>query len=314
MLTSNLKEEILQLLVIRACVISGGGAFGSCGLGTLAALNQTYQIVAGVSTGSLMAPLVALNEYQRLEHAYTSVTQSDIFDFNPFTKKGKIHIPKAIWRIITGKATLGDSVALRKTIDKFLSEDDFFRLEALNKNVLVACQETSKWPAWIHHFSSQERTATDFKDYMWASANSPLVMSLLQKDGGEWTDAGVTELLSLKKVIELGAREVDVIIHRPRPEVAEKGQLTNVFHNAGRLWQIMRSEIEDNDLAIGLQLAQQYKCKVNVYWLPKKLASNSLLFDKATMKSWFDLGYQTAFDENRIDQWDFSRSSQTVLA
>jgi hypothetical protein len=38
---------------------------------------------------------------------------------------------------------------------------------------------------------------------------------------------------------------------------------------------------------------------VNVYWLPRKLSANSMLFNEREMLSWWDEGYNTAFDLNR---------------
>ena len=64
----------------RGLVISGGGAWGAFGAGTIAALNKKYDVIGGISTGALMSPLVALNEFDILKKAYTSVSDKDIFD------------------------------------------------------------------------------------------------------------------------------------------------------------------------------------------------------------------------------------------
>lgn len=290
---------------VRAICISGGGAFGAFSVGTLAALGRDYHIVAGVSTGSLMAPLVALKEYDRLREAYTSVVQSDIFDWNPFRRNGKLHIPKALWRIVSGKNTLGDSGALRRTIDRFLSMDDYERLRAAGKQAVVACQEMRREPERIEYFSCLDTGFSDFKDFMWASSNVPIVTSLLEKDGGEYTDAGASELLSLSKVIAMGATEIDVLIHRPRAEARTKTPTGSVAHNFFRLFSIMRRAIEADDLATGLLEARLARVRVNVCWLPRKLADNSLMFDRAVMEGWYKEGFASANDESRWDRYDF---------
>ncbi|MDO1449565.1 patatin-like phospholipase family protein [Rhodocytophaga aerolata] len=297
---------------VHALVISGGGALGALGGGTLARLNKDYQIISGVSTGSLLSPLVALREWDRLREAYTTVTQKDIFTYNPFKADGKIHIWKAIWRILQGKTTLGDSSALRKTIKRFFSQADFECLQQSGKQIIVACQETSREPEQIHHFSSLDCSYEDMVDYLWFSANAPGVMSIGYKNGGEWCDGGVTELLSLKKVIQMGATHVDVIIHRCRRNALQKSPAKDFFHNVFRLADIMRHEIEANDLETGLLYAHAYKVKVNVYWIPEKLTNNSLIFDKAKMNAWWQLGYNTALDEKRIDRYSGSILSEAV--
>lgn len=45
-LSAPFRKEVL------AAVISGGGAIGACGGGTLSRLNRNYDIISGVSTGS----------------------------------------------------------------------------------------------------------------------------------------------------------------------------------------------------------------------------------------------------------------------
>jgi predicted acylesterase/phospholipase RssA len=55
----------------KGLIISGGGAFGAYGVGTLASLNKDYDIVAGISTGALMGSLVALKKFDVLKEAYT---------------------------------------------------------------------------------------------------------------------------------------------------------------------------------------------------------------------------------------------------
>jgi len=80
----------------RGLIISGGGAFGAYGVGTLAAFDKEYDIVAGISTGALMGGLVSLRKWDVLKEAYTSVTNESIFDkkwYRPhvFNKKRKLH-------------------------------------------------------------------------------------------------------------------------------------------------------------------------------------------------------------------------------
>jgi predicted acylesterase/phospholipase RssA len=293
---------------MKAAVISGGGAWGAFSVGTLSALQKRYDIVAGVSTGSLMAPLVALGEWERLIEAYTSVNQKDIFTYNPFRKSGKLSWIKAFWRVINFYETVGDSTALRRTIDKFLTIQDYDKLRFQRKLVTVACQEMRHEPEAIEHFTNLKVGFEDFKDFMWASANSPIAMSILKKGDYEYTDAGVSELLSLCRVLDIGAKEVDVFIHRPRPEKKVKSATADVIHNFFRLFTIMRKAIEADDLEQGLLRAQLAGAKVNVCWLPRKLSENSLLFDKKVMQQWVNEGMVTANDASRWDCYDYSSS------
>jgi predicted patatin/cPLA2 family phospholipase len=291
---------------MKGLVISGGGAFGACGAGTLAALNKPYELVAGVSTGALMGPLVALQKFDLLKEAYTSVSQEDIFNVNPFTKDGKINIPNAVWRVVRGKTTLGETENLRKTIRRFLLESNYQSLQSGPREVIVACQEISRLPSTVAYFSTRQTAYSDFLDWLWAAANAPVVSSILYKDGGEWIDAGLTELLSLQYLIKRGCKEIDVILHRPRREPVQEQPVKNLFNLVLRLFDIQREALEADDLATGLLSAEIASAKINVYYLPRELGKNSLIFNKNLMQEWYMLGYNTAFDEARIMRFDFT--------
>ena len=122
----------------RALLLSGGGCWGAYGGGTFARLNKDYDTVIGVSTGSLLAPLVALKEWELLKDGYTNVTNKNIFDLkwykpNPISKTGKIKILPIILALLLRQKSVSTSNALRKTIDKFFPEQYFNELTKQNK-------------------------------------------------------------------------------------------------------------------------------------------------------------------------------------
>jgi len=287
----NLKKT--KNSIKRGAIISGGGAFGAYGAGTLAALNHDYNPIIGISTGALMSSFVALKEWELLKEAYTSVTDKNIFDKKwyrpmPFNKDGKLNKLSVLYALITGANTLANSNAMRKLIDKFLSEEHYKKIREKNISVIVGCQNINEKPSKVHHFDILNCSFEDFKDWVWASANAPFVTSLIEKewideDGnkvlGEWTDGGLTELLSLSSYdlnILLECDEIDA----------------------------MRYDIELSEIMKNIQNLQSNGVTVNVYWLGRKLANNSLVFDKKTMTQWWDEGFSTAFDHNRIIKLD----------
>ena len=117
----------------RYLVISGGGAMGAFGCGVSEALtikhNNKYELIIGTSTGSLQMGLIGLGNFDKLKESYLNVTQKSIFNWNPFNKKGKPSIWKALLRIILNKDSLGESKNLKKLIDKFFTIDDYNELK-----------------------------------------------------------------------------------------------------------------------------------------------------------------------------------------
>lgn len=311
----------------KALIISGGGALGAYGAGTLAALNNDYDLVAGTSTGALMSSLVALKKWAVLKIAYTSVTNDNIFDKkwyrpNVFTKKGRLNIFAVLYVLIkrmfgrnNSLNSLGTTRNLRNLIDKFISEGDYNKIKELDKEVVVGVLNINESPSKVHYFSSNCESFEDFKDWSWASANAPFVTTLLEKQWfdhvdqkwyiGEWTDGGLTEVAPFDYVLQHGVDEVDIIMHRVKPVRIKQRELTSDFlQNVERGIAAMRFDIEYEDDKFAQELsrfAKENNVIVRVYWIPRVLTSNSLLFDKATMLKWYDEGFATANDENRID-------------
>ena len=298
-----------------AIIISGGGSFGAFGAGTLQRLNKNYDVGAGISTGALMLVLVMLNEWERLKQAYTSVRQKDIIDLkwykpNPFNKKGNPNALAIILAIITGSKTISTSKNLKKLIDQFITKGDYDKLRELQKNTIVGTQNINQKPSRIHYFDILDTNFKDFKNWIWASANAPFFMSILEKeweeDGnkyfGQWTDGGLTELVALDAISNLECNEIDVIIHREFPkEIYEcPNPIENLIHNVGRNYNAMRYDIEFEELLNKAKDLSEKGTKIRLIYLPRKLGDNSLLFNKKQMIEWWEEGYNTAFDKNRI--------------
>ena len=313
----------------KGLIISGGGAFGAYGVGTLTALNKDYDLVAGVSTGALMSPLVALKKWEVLKEAYTSVTNEKIFDkkwYRPhvFNKKGKLNYFSIFYVLIArmfGRKnhllSLATTKNMRKLIEQFITTEDWNQLKTLNKEVVVGAVNLREQPANVHYFSNLDAQVTfeDFKDWMWASANAPFVTTLLEKRWwdvedqkfyeGEWTDGGLTEIAPFDYVLQNGIEEIDIIMHRTKAEKKKQIDRTeDLLESIQRGVAAMRYDIEYEEGKLEAELqkfASENGVTIRVFWLPKKLADNSLVFDKQTMLKWYEEGFKTANDANRLE-------------
>lgn len=306
----------------RGLVVSGGGAWGAYGAGILAGLNKKYDIIAGISTGALMSPLVALREFVLLEEAYTSVNNKNIYDLkwykpSPVTKKGKINLLAVIYALINGNSSLATCNNMRKTIDQFLTIEHYDMIRENGTHVLVGAQNLREKPSIIRYFDILDCDFEDFKDWMWASAVAPFYCNLVEKewkddDGfthqGQWTDGGVSELVPLEKVLDMMRgyknveKEIDIIIHRTDQEhTPEIDKVKNLVMNVDRVLDAMRYDIEfENILKKAKKFANNRNATVNVYFLPRKLSANAMTFDKKIMKSWWVEGYESLNHMNNV--------------
>ena len=303
-------------MIKRACVISGGGAWGAYGGGTLAKINGDYNTIVGVSTGCLLAPLAALKEWELLKDAYTNVSNANIFDScwykgKPITKEGKLKKFPIIMTLVLGQKTVCTSNALRKTINRFFSEDYFNELRKQEKEIFVGTQNFAQTPSRIHYFSSMDEGYEDFKDWMWCSANFPLFTSLIKKswrndDGnfhvGLWSDGALTGLIGLNHLSMKGYKEIDVILHRTKKTSSLEGNKVNsLIENVTTGLNAMRYHIEFEQFYEKIRRLNKQGCKVRVFWLPRKLSANSMFFNQEEMSAWWDEGYETAFDSDRVE-------------
>ena len=139
----------------KALVISGGGSKGAFAGGVAQYLmrnqGREYDIFVGTSTGSLLIPQLALNNLEKLHHAYTNVNQRSIFNVNPFVVKKKgdreyvtINYITTLFQFLRRKRTFGESHNLRKTIAKNFSRASFEMLLKGDKEVVVSVSNLSK--------------------------------------------------------------------------------------------------------------------------------------------------------------------------
>jgi predicted patatin/cPLA2 family phospholipase len=272
----------------KALVISGGGALGAYAGGIAENLyknhNRDYDLVVGTSTGALLAPLIANNNYSKLREAYTSIEQTDIFDYNPFNKKGKIDIFKVLWRIIRNKKTLGESYNLLETIKKYFDITDYYLIQSLEKEIVATVYNlTTKQ---VEYKSSKNMTYDEMCKWIWVSANSPIFMSLYSENGCDYTDGGVAEHVPIRYAIDKGVKEIDVIILKSTEK--NRANVKGVLSNLSITLDGMKDEVSSSDVIKAMLLAELEGVNMNLFYMKKGMTENTLQFDKVIMNSWWE--------------------------
>ena len=211
----------------RVLVVSGGGARGAWGVGVARSLYETeggYRAVFGTSIGSLMAPMILLQQFDSLEAYYTRVTQKDIFSKNPFkvkTVNGTVTTElkgfNAFWRLLWNKPTLGETENLRRLIQKCFRPEDFATLKSRSDLSLhVAVTNMTNGQSEVK--TSDEIGAYDeMVNWIWASSNQPVFMSYTMMNGHPYVDGGVREVVPLRAAVVYAIKHridtIDVIVN-----------------------------------------------------------------------------------------------------
>ena len=282
----------------RSLIISGGGAKGAWGGGTIQGLyekyDRNYDIVVGCSTGSLLMNLAGSKQMDRLKKLYTNVDQSSIFKWNPFTKKGKINVFKALWRIVTGKPTLGDSSNLHDLMRDSFSEKDFKDLKSSGVEIVATVVNLSKKE--LEFKSSNDYGYDDMMEWSYASASVPVFMSITYKDGFEYVDGGVIDHIPVQYAIDSDCDEIDIIVHRPEEQISDDFETSSVLELFDKVVNTMLKEVSANDVSMSKLQAKNKDIILNYYFTPYKLTKNSLMFDKEIMLGWWKLGYNNVMN------------------
>ncbi len=292
---------------MRALVISGGGSKGSFAGGVaqylMEELGHRYDLFIGTSTGSLLISHLALEKIAKIKNVYTSVNQKSIFSNCPFTverKHGVDTIGMNHWNILKnfyrGKKTFGESRNLLKLIRDCFTKEEFDILKNGPKEIVVTVSNLSLNQVeykCINDFSYEE-----FCEWIWISCNYTPFMSLVRKNGCEYADGGLGNMVPIEEAVKRGATEIDVIILQTEVNHLNRMPSKNPFSLLTTIFEFILDRIEYQNIRIGKLVAGHNEAIINFYYTPTVLTTNSLVFDKEKMTKWWQSGYNYAKYKN----------------
>ena len=292
---------------MRALVISGGGSKGAFAGGVAQYLIENrkidYDLYIGTSTGSLLVSHLALKQVEKIKAVYTSVNQESIFSSCPFLikkKKGvetiKIHHFNVLKNILRGRKTFGDSYNLKHLIKQTLSLEEFEILKLSHKDVVVTVSNLSL--NQVEYKSINEFDYDEFCEWIWVSCNYTPFMTLHKKNGCEYADGGLGSMVPIEEAIKRGATTVDAIILQTEVSQLNRMPSLNAFSLLTNMFAFMLDRIEGQNIRIGKFVASNHNAIINFYYTPTVLTTNSLIFEKEKMTSWWQSGFEYAKYKN----------------
>jgi NTE family protein len=288
---------------MKVLVISGGGSKGAFGGGVAEFLikecKKEYELFIGTSTGSLLIPLLSIGEIDKLKRLFTTVTQQDVFNNCPFIIKevnGNFKISINHFGIVRSflkrKKSFGESTNLRKLIGKSITRDEFRRMKESSAQVIVTVSNLTT--NTLEYKSLKECSYLDFCDWIWASASMVPFMSLVEKNGCEYGDGGMGNIVPIYEALKRGACEIDIILLNSEKRSLIKPPVHNALDLTARAFDFMLNQIVSDDITIGKMEGIQRQVNLSFYRPPQELTTNSLIFDPRQMKAWWKQGYDYA--------------------
>lgn len=289
-------------------MISGGGSKGAFAGGVaqylIEELKRDYQLFIGTSTGSLLVSHLALHKIDKIKSVYTNVNNDSIFSVCPFVIKNRhgtqnigIKHLSVILNFIRGSKTFGESHNLKRLIKKTISEDDFLELKHSDMDVVVTVSNLSL--NQVEYKALKDFDYGDFCDWVWISCNYTPFMSLVKKEGCEYADGGMGNMVPIEEAISRGATEVDAIILQTEINQLNRMPTKNPFSLITNMFGFMLDRIESQNIKIGKFVASHNDAIINFYYAPTILTTNSLIFDKKKMTEWWESGYNFAKFKNK---------------
>ena len=288
---------------MKALVISGGGSKGAYAGGVAQYLIQEegreYDMFLGTSTGSLLVPHLAASKIDKIYKVFTNVKQGNIFSVNPFIvrKKGNreyvsINFINSLWQFIKMKRTFGESKSLKRYIKKHFTEAEYNFIKATKEDVIVTVSNLSK--NRIEYKSIKDFSYEEFCEWIWISCNYIPFMSLAKVNGFEYADGAFSCVVPIREAIQRGATEIDAVILESENMEYIKVLGKNPFSLMLNLFGHLLDQVERSDILIGKLAAKNKEVKLNLYYTPSKLTENSLIFNKKSMLSWWQQGFDYA--------------------
>ena len=288
---------------MRALVISGGGSKGAFAGGIAQYLleeeKQSYDLFLGTSTGSLLISHLALNKIEEIKHAFTHVSQSSIFNNNPFlivNRNGvdriKINHFNVLKNFIRGRKTFGESFNLRKLIEQQVSFEYFKALQKSNKMVVVCVSNLTANS--VEYKKLKDCNYSDFLDWIWISCNYVPFMTLATKNKCEYADGGLGCIIPIEKAITLGATHVDAILLDTEFQQTHREHSRNPFDALSTVFGFISDRIEVQNMHIGKLVAEDDNATLRMFYTPRILTNNSLVFNQTQMKAWWQAGWDYA--------------------
>lgn len=292
---------------MRALVISGGGSKGAFAGGVaqylMQELHHSYDLFLGTSTGSLLISHLALQKIDKIKEVYTSVDQNSIFSNCPFTiqkKYGLDTIGINHWNVLKnfyrGAKTFGESHNLHRLIKNTLSLEEFKKLKQGPKGIIVTVSNLSL--NQVEYKNIKDYDYEEFCEWIWISCNYAPFMSLVRKNGCEYADGGLGNMVPIAEAIKRGATQVDVIVLQTEVSHLNRLPSKNPFSLMTNIFEFMLDRIENQNIRIGKYVANHNEAIINLYYTPTVLTTNSLIFNKEKMSLWWESGFNFAKFKN----------------
>ena len=231
-------------------VVSGGSAKGAFAVGVAQRLQENldikFDLVAGASTGAIIAPLVITDELSVLEELYSTFsTRAILMERNPLD--------------IIRTGSVFETSALRNILEDIYTEERWEKIRTSDKQMFITTVNLQS--GRVVHFYTGADAQTDqdsdliritsrdmLLDSVFASAMQPVIMPTVLIGDDQYVDGGVKEAFPVKIVIDNGAEEIYGVALTAENEQADDDRFNDLVQVLKRTIDLFSQEVMLNDI------------------------------------------------------------------
>lgn len=249
-------------------------------------------LITGISAGSILSLPLALRMYELIEKTVLNFELNDIFDIKPVNSRGNITL-KAIWRIITGKESLGRQRNLRKTLSNLINESVFDTYKTYNEFPPVYIGYVDFRTGSRVFKDIKKATYDEYLDSVMASSSIPVFVESVKLNGSYNYDGGIRDHIASHWLMENYDLDEHVSIYS-RPEdynlTDSSWKPKNAYIVLQRTIDIMNTEISKNDELNEDKIAEEKGIVNTKIFMPYILSQSTYEIEKEKLKDWYEIG------------------------
>ena len=231
-------------------VVSGGSAKGAFAVGVAQRLQENldikFDLVAGASTGAIIAPLVITDELSVLEELYSTFsTRAILMERNPLD--------------IIRTGSVFETSALRNILEDIYTEERWEKIRTSDKQMFITTVNLQSGRVVHFYTGADARTDQDsdliritsrdmLLDSVFASAMQPVIMPTVLIGDDQYVDGGVKEAFPVKIVIDNGAEEIYGVALTAENEQADDDRFNDLVQVLKRTIDLFSQEVMLNDI------------------------------------------------------------------
>ena len=280
--------------------ISGGStkiaALAGASIYTLRDYQYQPDYICGISSGGILSVPLALGLYDELISLVQNFTYEDVFSIKPVNNKGKLRL-EAIWRVITGKESLGAQDNLIETMSKLVPENLF---EHYKRGKYAPCYIGSvEFKTGSRSYvNAKELNYDDFLLAVKATSSIPVFVEAVEgANDGYYYDGGIRDHIGSHWLMEHCDMNEHISLYS-RPEnydiIDKNWKPKNAAVVLQRTLDIMMVEISKNDELKEDVISEKKNIYNRKIFMPYILSDETYELSPEKLKEWYNIGYEQA--------------------